>query len=258
MSLSIGIHKENSVLRCHIACVESCVVHQLGGWAKQLPLLQVVQSFVCNVEALSDDAEGVLYVTYQHNSMCQLSVPLLRVRVRATGSGPKKRMPLLSAARQGIKQRAGRSYERSATVCGTVPPMPPSPHQRGDLPVQPHRPFRKQPLLNNRPIRHPRHMPEARKPRSIEDLHGLGHPSRRAHLSWHVEGAIQPPAPAGDPAQSVEKRWDDADAIQHGPRTHAACASQCWQEVLKTCPAAARRLCMWGFCNGSPAVIRPR
>eukprot|EP00955_Chlamydomonas_euryale_P095546 364943-Chlamydomonas_euryale.AAC.20 len=74
-------------------------------------------------------------------------------------------------------------------------------------------------MLNNRPTRHPGNRP-----------------SRRAHPSCRVEGAIWPPAHVGDPAQvgvvggdkglqllvceaaclwqSFENRWDDVDAVQ--------------------------------------------
>eukprot|EP00955_Chlamydomonas_euryale_P067593 359876-Chlamydomonas_euryale.AAC.7 len=54
---------------------------------------------------------------------------------------------------------------------------------------------------NHRLVRHPGHMSKACEPRCVEDVHKLGNPRRRAHLSCRVEGAVRPSAHTGDPAQ---------------------------------------------------------
>eukprot|EP00955_Chlamydomonas_euryale_P034753 349893-Chlamydomonas_euryale.AAC.5 len=122
-------------------------------------------------------------------------------------------MPVVSAAKQrGIKPQAERHHKGDATACGREPPQitgrkgatspfPPHGASPAGLRNQPHPPFSKQQLLNHKRIRPPGHVPKAREHRRIQDIHELGHPHRRAHLSRRVEGANRPTAHARDGAQ---------------------------------------------------------
>eukprot|EP00955_Chlamydomonas_euryale_P118800 366560-Chlamydomonas_euryale.AAC.9 len=181
--------------------------------------------------------------------------------------GPEKGTNVISAARQTGPDSGLGAVTNGALLCVALShPRPPrhanqeantgrraetalSRHVDRGLPTTPSSPTSppaKQQLLNNKPFRHPDHVPDTCGPCCVEDLHELGHPSRCTHLSCAVEGAIRPPAHAGDPTQigivsaneglqllprdavglrqSVEKRWDGLDAAQHGPRAHLAWA----------------------------------
>eukprot|EP00955_Chlamydomonas_euryale_P091491 364630-Chlamydomonas_euryale.AAC.2 len=107
----------------------------------------------------------------------------------------------------------------------------------------------------------------------VEDVHQPGRPCGCAHLSRRVQGAVRPPAHAGDPAEagvvgaderlqllvreaaglrySVESR--DIHEVQHGPRAHAARAPQHRKQAFE-CLSCSRKAPMqvgvlrWVLC----------
>eukprot|EP00955_Chlamydomonas_euryale_P056695 356529-Chlamydomonas_euryale.AAC.4 len=78
----------------------------------------------------------------------------------------------------------------------------------------------------------------------VEDVHGLGHPSRRVHLSCRVEGAIRPSAHGGNPVQFsmvgavVQKRLCVFPGLTTSQSVHLA-ATGCTVSAQQYCTSAA-------------------